>query len=274
MNAAVSTTEATTDAPARWQPPTLWRAVQVLARVLLPLVCRLRVTGDVPEHMRNGPLILAGNHIGNFDPVAFTAASHMRGISPRMMATGGLFRVPVIGQFMRAAGHIAVDRGSSNVTNAVPEAVEAVRAGAVVFIYPEGRIGLDPGLWPERPKTGLARLALATGAPVVPVATWGSHEVIAYHGWFPMIRTLISAVWRRPVVRIHFGAPVDLSDLREGAVGHAQRASERVMAAIEAELARLRPDEPRLPRYRDHTRPVSIARRGRAARAAAKGGTG
>jgi 1-acyl-sn-glycerol-3-phosphate acyltransferase len=161
---------------------------------------------------------------------------------------------------MRMAGHIPVDRGRDTVANAVPDAVEALAQSSTVFIYPEGRIGLDPGMWPERAKTGLARLALSTGASVVPVAIWGSHEVVAYHGWRVMLRTLISSVWRRPTVRVHFGAPVDLSDLRLGAVGHAQRASDRIMDAIAAELAPLRKDQPGLPRFRDHTRPVSLAR--------------
>jgi 1-acyl-sn-glycerol-3-phosphate acyltransferase len=130
-------------------------------------------------------------------------------------------------------------------------------------------------MWPERAKSGLARLALATGAPVVPVATWGSHEVVAYHGMANMIRTVITAFWRRPTVRIHFGAPVDLSDLREGVTGDAQRASDRVMDAITADLVRLRSGldggraELRLPRYRDPTRPVSTARVHRSRRAAA-----
>lgn len=244
----------------RWQPPLLWRAVQALARVVIPLVCRLRITGDVPDALRDGPLILAGNHIATFDPICFTAVSRMRGISPRMMATGGLFRAPIVGRLMSWAGHIPVDRGRESVTNAVPDAIAALRAGSVVFIYPEGRIGLDPAMWPERAKTGLARLALSTGVPVVPVAIWGSHQVIAYHGRGAMTRMLISSFWRRPIVRVHFGAPVDLSDLREGAFGHAQRASERIMDAITEALVPLRRGEMRLPRFRDPTRPVSTAR--------------
>lgn len=267
MNAAAAiAVDRAPDVGPRWHPPVLWRAVQALAKLVVPIVCRLRVTGDVPDSMRDGPLILAGNHIATFDPVAFTAASRRRRIAPRMMATGGLFRAPIVGPLMRAAGHIPVDRGYSSITNAVPDAEVALRAGSVVFIYPEGRIGLDPAMWPERPKTGLARLALTTGVPVIPVATWGAHEIIAYHGRGAMIRTLLSSIWRRPTVRVHFGAPVDLSDLRTGAVGHAQRASDRIMDALAADLAHLRKDEPRLPRYRDHTRPVSTARLGRTGR--------
>jgi len=246
--------------PPRWRVPPLWRFVLRVASVIVPLVCRLRVTTSMPYNLKRGPLILAGNHIANFDPVVMTAACAQMRIAPRMMATGGLFRAPVVGPLMRAAGHIPVDRGRDTSRNAVPDATAALAAGSTIFIYPEGRIGLHPGMWPERPRTGLARFALATGAPVVPVAIWGSHEVLAYHGWLVMIRMLISSLWRRPVVRVHFGAPVDLADLRVGGVGHAQRASERIMDAIAAELAPLRKDEPRLPRFRDHTRPVTLAR--------------
>jgi 1-acyl-sn-glycerol-3-phosphate acyltransferase len=250
------------DSPASpWRAPFIWRVLLVVARVFVPLFCRLRVTGEVPPALRDGPLILAGNHIGTFDPVAFVAACGRRRLYPRMMATGGLFRAPIVGAAMAASGHIRVDRGHSHVGEAVPRAADALRERSVVFIYPEGRIGLDPGMWPERAKTGLARMALHTGYTVVPVAQWGAHEVIAYHGRGAMFRTLISSIWRRPVVKVHFGKPVDLSDLREGAVGHAQRASDRIMEAITAELVPLRRDELRLPRYVDETRPLSTARR-------------
>ena len=234
--------------------------LQDVGRLVIPVFCRLRVTGEVAAAHRGGPLILAANHISNFDPFCLTPASRNRGLSPRIMATGGLFRAPGIGWIMRASGHIPVDRGRETVAHAVPDAVAALRAGSVVCIYPEGRIGLDPAMWPERAKTGLARLALATGVPVIPVAIWGSHEVVAYHGRTAMIGSLISAIWRRPTVRMHFAAPVDLSGLREGAVGHAQQASDRIMAALTAELAKLRLDEPRLPRFVDPTRPISTAR--------------
>jgi 1-acyl-sn-glycerol-3-phosphate acyltransferase len=256
--------------PRWWWFPPLWRFGLRLSLVLVPPFCRLRVTTTMPYGLTRGPLILAGNHIANVDPVVMTAACAQMRIGPRMMATGGLFRAPVLGPLMRAAGHIPVDRGRVTVTNAVPDAIAALEAGSIVFIYPEGRIGMDPGAWPERARTGVARLALTTGAPVVPVAIWGSHEVIAYHGWPAMIRTLFASLRRRPVVRVHFGAPVDLSGLRAGEVGHAQKASERIMEAIAAELAPLRKDEPRLPRFRDPTRPVSLAR-SRAAEAADAG---
>jgi 1-acyl-sn-glycerol-3-phosphate acyltransferase len=110
---------------------------------------------------------------------------------------------------------------------------------------------------------------------VVPVAIWGSHAVVAYNGRSAMIRTAIRSMWRRPVVRVHFGPAVDLSGLTEGAVGHAQRASDRVTEALIDALVPLRPDEPRLPRFRDPTRPLSTARvykGGRAVRLQHRGG--
>ncbi len=226
----------------------------------MAVACRFRVTGEVAPELRRGPVILAGNHISNFDPIAMTAGSRSRGVSPRIMATGGLFRAPLVGRVMTASGHLPVNRGLETVSHAVPTALSALRAGAPVCIYPEGRIGLDPALWPERAKTGLARLALATGAPVIPVAIWGSHEVMAYHGAAAMVRTLLSSIWRRPTVRMHFGAPVDLSDLSEGAIGDAQRATDRIMAALTRELAALRPAEPGVPRFIDPTKPVTTAR--------------
>jgi 1-acyl-sn-glycerol-3-phosphate acyltransferase len=246
--------------PARWYPPAFWRILLAIAPALVAPFCRLRVTGEISDVIRQGPAILAVNHIGDFDPISITAACRTRRLAPRMMATGGLFRAPFVGALMRLAGHIRVDRRQPHVGQALDIAAAALQDGSVILIYPEGRISLDPGLWPERAKTGLARMALATGAPVVPVAQWGAHEVMAYHGRVWMAATLISSIWRRPTVAVHFGQPVDLSDLRFGGIGHAQRASDRIIDAITADLVTLRPDEPRLPAHLDETRPVSLAR--------------
>ncbi|MEV8514500.1 lysophospholipid acyltransferase family protein [Dactylosporangium sp. NPDC051484] len=248
-----------------WRVPRTWRVLLWLARVVIMPVARLRVTGDVPEELRGGPVILAVNHIGPFDPVAMTAACRVARLAPRLMATGGLFRAPVVGPVMRAAGHIRVNRRQADVAAAVDDVAAALSGGAHVLGYPEGRITLDPGMWPERGKTGLARVALATGAPVVAVAQWGAHEVAAWGGFGPTVRTLCRALVRRPVVRVHFGAPVDLSGIDPAAAGAAQRATDRIIDAITAELRALRADEPRLPRYIDPVRPLSVQRRHRPA---------
>lgn len=247
----------------RWRPPRLWRLSQLAARGLVGPLARLRVTGDVPAGLRGGPLILAANHISPFDPFAMAAACQVRRIAPRFLATGGLFRAPVVGPVMRHWGHIPVHRGRPTVTQALSDAAEALAAGSVVLVYPEGGIGLDPGMWPERGKTGVARLALATGAPVVPVAQWGAHEVVPYSAPRGLLRVLPRTIRRRPVIQVRFGDPVDLADLREPAPGHAQRATTRIMAAITEQLAVLRSGEPDRPRHIDPTRPTRRAVRSR-----------
>ena len=230
------------------------------ARIVCAVLGRLRVTGDIPAHLRGTPVIVASNHIGTFDPIALVAAMQVRGVPPRLLAAAGLFRVPVVGAVLRHCGHIPVNRRSASAADALHDAEDALAAGALVAMYPEGRIGLDPGGWPERGKTGLARLALRTGATVVPVAQWGAHEVVAYSGPAEMVWSLLRALVRRPVIRVHFGPPVDLSDLSPDVPGTAMRATERVMAAVADALVPLRVDEPVVPRYVDLTRPVSLAR--------------
>jgi len=246
--------------PATWRAPLLWKAAQLTARGLTAVVGRLRVTGDVPDDARRGPLILAPNHIGTFDPIALTAACWVRRIHPRIMATGGLFRAPVVGAAFRASGHIRVDRRRANVSEAFAAAVAALAETSVVLGYPEGKISLDPGGWPERGKTGVARLALATGVTVVPVAQWGAHEVLPWGFPRGTLRSLTRTIARQPVIRVHFGRPVDLADIDPVRPGAAQRATDRIMDAICRDLLALREAEPRLPRWIDPGRPLSTAR--------------
>lgn len=246
--------------PVTWRAPLFWRSTQLLARAVVAALARLRVTGDVPAQLRHGPLILAANHISPFDPVVLAAACRARGVAPRIMAAGGLFRAPLIGAAMRHSGHIRVDRRSATAGDAVRVAAAAVAAGSVVLVYPEGRIGLDPGMWPERGKTGTARLALRSGAVVVPVAQWGSHEVLPYAAPRGLLPAVLRAALRRPLIRVHFGAPVDLGETDPDAPGAAARATARIIDALTETLAPLRADEPDAPRHRDPTRPLDTRR--------------
>lgn len=243
-----------------WRVPVVWRLLTLLAGVGCAAVGRLRVTGEIPQSLRGTPVVLASNHIGTFDPVALVAAARVRGVAPTMLAAAGLFRVPVVGSVLRACGHIPVDRRSAAVADVLHDAQAALARGAVVALYPEGRIGLDPGMWPERGKTGVARLAMRCGATVVPVAQWGAHEVVAYAGVGAMVWGVLRALARRPVIRVHFGPPVDLSDLPVDGRGSALRATERILDAVTAGLVLVRGDERGVPRFVDMSRPVSTAR--------------
>ncbi|MEO3930854.1 lysophospholipid acyltransferase family protein [Micromonosporaceae bacterium B7E4] len=253
--------ETTTAAP--WRAPRFWLFLQVLARGVVGLLARLRVTGDVPDDLRHGPLILAANHLNPFDPVVLTAACRVRRIAPRIMATGGVFRAPIVGAAMRASGHIRVDRRTPTVGLALEHAASAVAQGSVVLVYPEGRMGLDPGMWPERGKTGTARLALASGATVVPVAQWGAHQVLPYAAPAGILRAVGRAMLHRPVIRVHFGPPVDLTGIDPSSPGAAARATDAIIEALTVALAPLRPDEPDRPRYVDPTRPTETRRQHR-----------
>jgi 1-acyl-sn-glycerol-3-phosphate acyltransferase len=246
--------------------PLVWRACLQIDRALVGVTGRVQVSGTVPDELRGRAVLLPVNHIGVFDVFVLIAACRKMGIAPRFMATGGLFDAPVLGWIMRRSGHLRVNRGKANVVEAFRIAVDALtHSPGPVMMYPEGKISLDPGLWPERGKTGAARMALASGLPVLPVSQWGAHEAVYWgsevvSGWSdvkPLITSWGRSVRRRPVFKVHFGAPVDLSGLSIDKPGDAVRAHERIMRAITAGLIPLRPDEPDAPAFHDPTRPTT-----------------
>jgi 1-acyl-sn-glycerol-3-phosphate acyltransferase len=243
------------------RPPLMWSFMLVLARIIVFPLCRLRVSGRVPDGLRGRALILAANHVSPFDPIVMTAACHKVRIAPRFMATGGIFDTPIAGAAMRAAGHIRVDRNTTHVADALPSAVQALRDGAMVLVYPEGRIGLDPWMWPERGKTGVARMADLAGAPVLPVAQWNTHTVLPYTTPVGLTRSLLRALRHRPVVHVRFGdTPVDLSQVTGTPGARAMKATRLIMEGIDETLAHLRTGEMETPRTVDHTRAVDNSR--------------
>ncbi|GAB3683004.1 lysophospholipid acyltransferase family protein [Saccharopolyspora tripterygii] len=246
--------------------PRLWRALMRVDRAVIALTGRLVITGDVPDELRGQPLLMAANHIGNLDPLVLIAACRERRISPRFVATGGLFDAPVIGSIMRAGRHVRADRGKASAAEALGKVVTALTEDAnPVLVYPEGRLTLEPNMWPERGKTGVARMALAAGTPVIPISQWGAHEAMCYgmvrvesaRDLWILFSSWLRAIVRRPTMRVHFGAPVDLSDLAADRVGDAARARDRIMRAITQGLIPLRVDEPEVPLHQDPTRPVT-----------------
>ena len=120
--------------------------------------------------------------------------------------------------------------------NLTPNAVRALDAGECVVIYPEGSLTRDPDLWPMRGKTGAARLALQSGAPVIPVAQWGPQDLLPRYSRRPRLSR------HRVRMQVRFGPPVDLDDLRaQPAKGAAvTAATDRIMQAITTELETVR----------------------------------
>ncbi|MDA3624382.1 lysophospholipid acyltransferase family protein [Saccharopolyspora sp. WRP15-2] len=246
--------------------PLLWRALMRVDRAVVAVTGRLEVTGDVPDELRGKPLLLAANHIGNLDPLVLIAACRTRRLAPRFMATAGLFETPVLGGLLRRCRHVRVDRGKATAAEAMGKAVAALTSDDhPVLLYPEGRITLEPDMWPERGKTGVARMALASGATVVPISQWGAHEAMCYgmvtvesaRDLWILFASWLRAVRRRPRLRVHFGSPVDLSDLSADRVGDAARARDRIMRAIAEGLTTLRTGELGAPHHLDPTRPAT-----------------
>jgi len=240
--------------------PTWWFWRFVMRRLTwVPLVFgRLQLTGGVPEELREGPLLLAVNHVGDFDPFLIGAALHRAGLRPRFLVKSGIMTFPVVGPLLERSGNVRVDRGTDVAAHAVRVTEVALAAGGHVVAYPEGRVGLAGDGWPERGRTGMARMALAAGVPVVPVSQWGAHEVLQYGTGWGKVRTLLTSLWRQPALRVHIGPPVDLTDLQPGRVGDANRARTRIDAALTRGLAPLRDGEPtdRIA-HRDPTRPAT-----------------
>ncbi|WP_158892302.1 lysophospholipid acyltransferase family protein [Amycolatopsis anabasis] len=245
--------------------PAVWRTMTALDRGLVSLVGRLKVTGQVPADLRKRPLLMAANHIGVFDAFVLIAACKKLGFEPRFLLAGGLLDAPVVGPALRASGHLRIDRGKATAIEQFAQAIEALRTTrSPIIVYPEGRISHDPGLWPERGKTGAARLALAAGVPVVPISQWGAHEAV-YWGTetvsgpadlVPLARSGLTAPLRRPTFRVHFGEPVDLSEFPPDKPGSGVRAHAKIMRAITDGLVPLRKNELDRPRFHDPTRPT------------------
>lgn len=125
---------------------------------------------------RRGPAIIACNHASYLDPIANAYAVVRAGRRPRFLAKVELFRTPVLGWALAGAHQIAVDRQRGG-GDALLRSEAALTAGEVVVIYPEGTVTTREDGLPMRGKTGVARLSLATGVPVIPMASWGSAPV-------------------------------------------------------------------------------------------------
>lgn len=211
-----------------------YRAVAWIARHLMFAIAKYEWSGA--EHLpTSGGFIAAANHATELDAVTFAHYLFDQGYEPRVLAKRGIFTTPVIGALVRATKMIPVDRGSAGAARSLEAAREQLEQGACIAIFPEGTLTRDPDLWPMTGKTGLARIALATRAPVIPVAQWGAGDILERYGRVPRL-------WPRKRVRVAAGPAVDLSDLydRPQDAATLREATMRVMNAITAELEKLR----------------------------------
>jgi 1-acyl-sn-glycerol-3-phosphate acyltransferase len=160
------------------------------------------------EHIpAEGGALIVANHVSHLDPVFTGLIVHRARRVPRFMAKHSLWRTPVLGQALRGSGQIAVYRDSADAQQSLRDGARALDEGKVVIIYPEGTITRDPDGWPMHSRTGVARLALTTDVPVLPVVHSGTREV--FDGYNKRFRPL-----PRKAIVIRCGSPVDLSAYR------------------------------------------------------------
>ncbi len=151
----------------------------LLRPLLHPLLLPVRIDVDGIEQLpREGPCIVASNHRSYLDGLVLGALGSRRGRRLRFLGKREVFEAPVVGHVARAAGQIPVDRGSGSL-RPVREALDALERGEAVAILPQGTIPRGEAFFEPRlrGRVGVARLAIASGAPVIPVALWGTERI-------------------------------------------------------------------------------------------------
>jgi 1-acyl-sn-glycerol-3-phosphate acyltransferase len=200
-----------------------WRFGVVVVGALARMVFRIRVTGigHVPAA---GPGIVAANHLSALDGVvlALVVGRRARRMT-RYLVAAEFFGNRAFGWALRLYRQIPLRRGEADAA-ALDDAVRAVRSGALAGIFPEGRVHPAPEEGLQRGRTGVARIALASGSVVVPVGIWGTHRR------YPQAGFHLRPPWR-PVVALAFGPPLE-PEGDPASVPDAQRFTERVMGAI------------------------------------------
>ncbi|MFL5737721.1 MAG: lysophospholipid acyltransferase family protein [Actinomycetota bacterium] len=175
-----------------------WRIGLTLVGALFRPFFRLDVHGadNVPA---SGCAVVASNHRSVVDGVLLALVGARSDRAIRFLVAAEIFDVRLVGWVLRTFGQIPIRRGSQD-AGALDEATAALEAGSVVGIFPEGRVNDQRDML--RGRTGVARIALAAGAPVVPLGLWGTQTRWPRNG----IR------WRlpfRPRVAVEIGAPVE-----------------------------------------------------------------
>jgi 1-acyl-sn-glycerol-3-phosphate acyltransferase len=211
-----------------------WSTVVTIVKPTLLLATK-RHWVDGEKIPATGGCVVAVNHISHLDPLTLGFFLYDHGRLVRYLTKDALFRTPVVKHIVRDAKQIPVTRMSEGAATAFAAAVEAVRQGECIGVYPEGTITKDPDQWPMRGKTGAARIALTTGCPVIPVGQWGVQDLLPAYSLRPHL-------FPRKTTSYKVGDPVDLADLMGKPITTEvlHEATDRIMAAITALVEELR----------------------------------
>lgn len=209
-----------------------WRFGVFVVGPIVRALFRIRVAGV--EHVpAAGPGLVAANHVSALDGLvlAVVVASDRRRMT-RFLTAAEFFRKRPYGWALRLYRQIPIRRGEAD-EGALDEAVRTVRSGALAGIFPEGRVNPAPDGGLQRGRTGVSRVAIATGAPIIPVGIWGTQR-----RW-PRSGLRWTAPWR-PTVALAFGAPIGSSGdpaSRDDVVRLSELVMERIAGCVDVARA-------------------------------------
>lgn len=191
----------------------MYAFIRFLCRAVFKIIGDPEVSGrdNIPEQ---GPFVLAANHQSLLDPPALIACI------PRQitfLAAAYLFKIPLVGLAVRAGGALPVD-GDHGSVGSVKSALSLLSRGGVIGMFPEGGLSPDGRLKPFR--SGWAYFALKAGAPVLPVAIWGSRDLLPAGKYIP----------RRGRINVYIGRPLPVEKRSRVRRGDLEEL-DRVMAA-------------------------------------------
>lgn len=196
------------------------------------------------ENLPDTGMILVANHISDLDPLYVGHMVYSTGRLPHFLAKKELFELPAVGKLITSMKQIPVDRAGRSI-DSLKMAEEVLARDGVIIIYPEGTTTKDPDMWPQIGRLGMIRLALTTGAPVIPVGQWGVHETLPKGDKLPKL-------FPRRTSAIRVGTESDLEWLRtmeQPGQRDLTDATEQVMSEITDLMAPLREGTPPETRY-------------------------
>ena len=192
--------------PPRGKPLGMNFGYQIGAGLLLPVMKAITKRNwiDTEKIPKNGPAVFYSNHLSYIDALVFAHYLFENGRAPRFIGKEAVFKVPVVGWVLYKAEQIPVKRESESAAVAFKSAIDALKLGHAIAIYPEGTLTRDENLWPMTGKSGAVRMAVAAQVPLIPIAQWGDHKMLA-----PYSKKL--KLFPRTPITLKCGDPIDLS---------------------------------------------------------------
>jgi 1-acyl-sn-glycerol-3-phosphate acyltransferase len=189
------------------EPNFLTRIVANVLGSFLRLLFNVKVQG-LENLPKTGSYVLAANHVTYLDALAVAYMVYFKARrTPHFLAKGNLFKTPLVGEILIECEQVPVYRGGHSNREPMDAAHAVLDAGRVITIFPEGTLTREPNGWPMRGKIGALKLALDCNVPFIPMAQWGTEQVLATYS-----KKLKPKPWHS--VRMIIGKPLNLDKYR------------------------------------------------------------